>query len=311
MDIENIIAKYSLRARAEGLSPKTIKNTASSVRYFTHFIGGIEDVKKITSDDLRRFIISLQHKKRWSGRLGVKVQNNISGTSINTYVRAIRAFWSWMHRENIIKVNPFATVPAPKIPQKLPKVLSEQDLGSIFKLEMTTRDRAILMLLLDSGIRLTELANLTRDDLNKTADGITVTGKGNKQRHVYISDDTGVELTMYNIFERPEPGVSTDKFFLTNDGYPLTAPRIQKILELIGKKAGITQRLSPHKLRHSYATMSLRHGANLEILRRSLGHTDIKTTEVYLSLTDADVQTAHKQFSPISNLRIRRQSNKK
>lgn len=91
--------------------------------------------------------------------------------------------------------------------------------------------------------------------------------------------------------------------FLTEDGRPLTASRIQKILERIGKKAGIKRRLSPHKLRHSYATVSLKNGANLDYVRRTLGHTDITTTEVYLELTDADVQQAHKKFSPIANLK--------
>ena len=82
----------------------------------------------------------------------------------------------------------------------------------------------------------------------------------------------------------------------------MTAARIQKVLERVGKKAGLRHRLSPHKLRHTYATESLKHGASLEHIRLTLGHTDIKTTEIYLSLSDKDVQQAHRTFSPVTNL---------
>jgi integrase/recombinase XerD len=303
VDINSIILKYTLTEKAEGLSQKTINHTVSAVKYFDKFLGGIDDVSRVTADDLRRFIVGLQNRKRWADRAEVKIQDKISGTSINTYTRAIKAFWSWMQRQNIIKKNPLAEVPAPKLPKKLPKILTEDDLNALLKLKISSRDRSILMLFLDSGIRLTELANLNANDLSRIDNVITFTGKGNKQRHIFISQDTLTEIVCYGIFDRPEPKVPTDNYFLTHDGYPLTPSRIQKILERIGKKAGITQRLSPHKLRHSYATLSPRYGANLEILRRSLGHTDIKTTEVYLSLTDTDIQVAHKQFSPIKNLR--------
>ena len=306
MDLNSIATKYNLSARAEGLSEKTVKHTTNSVRYFDRFLGGIDDVSKVVADDLKRFIVDLRGRKRWAERSDVQVKDKISGTSINTYVRAIKAFWSWMEQQDIIKSNPLAAVPAPKLPKRLPKIIDEHDLEAIFQVDMSQRDKAILLLLLDSGIRLNELVNLTVDDLNSTYNGITVTGKGDKQRHVFVSSDTGDELSCYDIFHRPEPAVSTDRFFLTHDGYSLTPARVQKILERLGKKAGLKQRLSPHKLRHSYATLSLKYGANLELLRRSMGHTDIKTTEVYLHLTDADVQGAHKQFSPVKNLRASR-----
>ncbi|MCX6009449.1 MAG: tyrosine-type recombinase/integrase [Chloroflexi bacterium] len=303
MDIVTITPRYVLTAKAEGLSLKTINHTLGAVRYFAKFSGGIEDVRKVTADDLRRFSASLQDKKRWSERSNVKVQSAISRTSINTYVRAIKAFWSWMQRQGIIKYNPLAEVSAPKIPKRLPKILTEDELRALFRMSLSDRDRALLMLLLDSGIRLTELANLRFDDVDLKNDVVSVIGKGDKQRHVFISTDTAIWLTIYACEERPDSQLS-NQFFLRNDGYPLIASRIQKILEIIGRKARLKQRLSPHRLRHTYATLSLKNGANLEFLRRSLGHTDLKTTEVYLTLSDADVQAAHKQFSPVKNLGI-------
>jgi site-specific recombinase XerD len=206
------------------------------VRYFAKFSGGIEDVRKVTADDLRRFSASLQDKRRWSERPNVKVQSAISKTSINTYVRAIKAFWSWMQLQGIITHNPLAEVSAPKIPKRLPKILTEDELRALFRISLSDRDRALLMLLLDSGIRLTELANLRFDDADLKNDVVSVIGKGDKQRHVFISTDTAIWLTIYTCEERPDSQLS-NQFFLTNDGYTLTASRIQKILEIIGRKA--------------------------------------------------------------------------
>lgn len=163
------------------------------------------------------------------------------------------------------------------------------------------RDQALIELLLDSGIRLGELANLNTNDVDENRGVVKVFGKGSKKGLVYISETTAGLLRLYWCDCRPQPK-GEDKYFLTQDGYPLTKGRVQKILERIGKKAGISARLSPHKLRHSYATLSLKYGANLEYVRRTMRHTDIKTTEVYLAVSDTDVANAHRQFSPVANI---------
>lgn len=171
----------------------------------------------------------------------------------------------------------------------------------------SSRDLAIVQLLLDSGMRLGELVGLNRDDIDDKSGSVRVFGKGSKERIVFITPETALSIIMYCVEDRPEPRTD-NRLFLTVDGYLLTGGRVQKILERIGRRAGIKTRLSPHKLRHSYATLSLRHGANLWYVRRTLGHTDIKTSEIYLSLTDADVAMAHKKFSPVANLAMRKGS---
>jgi site-specific recombinase XerD len=274
-----------------------------SVGFFALFLGGIDDVTKVTADALRAFIIGLQQKERWTNHPYIKTKGKISGTSINTYVRSIKAFWSWLQKDGIIKKNPLEEVAAPKVPKRLPKVLSEEELTQVLKVaSQKNRDRALIEILVDSGMRLNELANLNMEDVDEKDGVIRVIGKGDKQRNVFISDKTIATLNAYAIFARPEP-VKEDRVFLTESGYPLTSRRIQKILDNIGKKAGIKQRLSPHKLRHSYATLSLKHGANLEYVRRTMGHSDIKVTEVYLDVCDADVAQAHRKFSPVANLK--------
>ena len=188
-------------------------------------------------------------------------------------------------------------------------MLSEDELLSVTKIITGGRDRAIFDMLLDSGMRLSELAGIDMKDISKDCGTVKVYGKGGKERQVFLDTEAATSVSAYLIFNRPEPR-REDRLFLTRDGYPLTAIRIQKILEIIGKKAGLQQRLSPHKLRHTYATWSLRNGANLEYVRRTLGHTDIKTTEIYLHLSNRDIEEAHRTSSPVSNLQRKINSRK-
>lgn len=233
------------------------------------------------------------------GRAG---DTKLSRTSINTYVRGCKAFWSWLERERIIDDNPLTTVKSPKLPKLLPKIYSEDELKSVFKsAAQSPRDSALLELFLDSGLRLSELVGLTMGDIHIAGGSLRVTGKGDKQRDGYFSPQTALTLDSYVRFHRPASGTD-DRLFLSFDGHPLTNSRVQKILERIGRKAGIGPRLSPHKLRHTYATFSLRNGCNLEYLRRLMGHSNAKTTGVYLHLSSTDLHDAHRSFSPIRNL---------
>jgi len=303
MAMENFISKYHLYAEAQGLSSKTISHTSRCVRFFDTFMGGIQDVSQVTADDLRRFIVALRQKPVISGK---KEQSgkHLSGTSINTYVRAIKSFWNWLLANNIITVNPLNDVATPKKPKKLPKIISDNELDQIMKyIKSTDDDRlyAMFYLFLDTGIRLSELAGIKINDINHNNRSLIVYGKGEKQRQVYLDKECELAISRYEIFLRPEPK-HEDILFLSRDGYPLTPNRIQKTLELAGKKAGLKQRLSAHKLRHTYATLSLKNGGNLEYIRRTLGHNDIKTTQIYLELSDSDIEEAHNRFSPLSNL---------
>ncbi len=131
--------------------------------------------------------------------------------------------------------------------------------------------------------------------------------KTQKERYAYFSAPTAAAIEAYR-FVRPQP-LAAARLFLTQDGYPLTAKRVQKILERVGKKAGISQRLSPHKLRHSFATWSLKHGSNLEYISIMLGHSDIRTTsKAYLHVAGTDVAEVSKRTSPVVNLGIRKSS---
>ncbi len=164
------------------------------------------------------------------------------------------------------------------------------------------REKALLMVLLDSDITLSEIAALSDASVDSKSGSIKVyREKTKRERMVYISPETAYAIEVYRSV-RPEP-LAEARMFLTEDGRPLTGGRIQKILERVGKAAGIGQRLSPHKLRHTFATQSLDHGSNLEYVRIMLGHRDIKTTSKhYLHVAVAALAKAYKSSSPVVNL---------
>ena len=170
MSIQNLLARYSLTARSQGESEETIKHTTRIVGFFDKFMGGITDVAKIQADDLRRFILDTQEKEKWAGLPQAKGQK-VSATTVNTYTRAIKGFFKWLNREGIIQTDPFLGVRAPKLPKRLPKVISEKDMIAVFdSVAENPRETALLLLLLDSGITLSEVVELD-DSYVDTASG--------------------------------------------------------------------------------------------------------------------------------------------
>jgi len=223
--------------------------------------------------------------------------------TINTYARGIHAFWSWLEREGLIQENPLKAVPAPRKPHLLPKSFTEEEARKILQAaNRRPRDRAMVQLFLDSGIRLSECLGLALKGIDFKQGRLRVYGKGGKERYDYFSSHTADSLRQYIANARP-PAREDENLFLNADGTPMVKQRVQMILAIIGKKAGINCRLSPHKLRHTFATLSLRYGNNLEYLRLALGHSDIKTTSnSYMAASDADVAMAQRRSSPMANI---------
>ena len=299
-----LLARYALVARAQGLSPKTINHTTRSVRFFHTFLGDPKDIRSIQADDLRRFIIADQQRDRWPGR--ARRLQKLSPTSINTYVRAIKGYWSWMKREGLVEHDSLKEVVPPKLAHRLPKTFSEEELKKVFAVVTNQpREKAMLSLFLDSGITLQEIIALKTSDLNLTEGNAHVfREKTARERYVYFSPPTALNIERY-LLQRPEHW-QDDHLFLTRDGQPLQPHRVQEILVRVGRKAGLTQRLSPHKLRHTFATLSLKYGSNLEYIRIQLGHSDIKTTsKFYLHASNSDVRQSHQKSSPVTNLGLR------
>ena len=298
-----VFTRYELYAGAAGFSTAHIADMRNSVRYFDQFLGGINDLSAVTADDFRRYLVYLPTKPVWKG-LKNEQTRLLSGTSINTYARETQTFFKWLAEEKIIPADPLAAVRIPRKPKTLPKIYSEQDLVAVIRAaETSLRDKAIFSLFIDSGIRLEELEGIKMGNLDIAEGWVRVMGKGRKERIVPFHPDAGRCLSLYIEAERKHAG-KDEPLFLTDDGHPLSKRGVQALMWRLGENAGVKQRLSPHKLRHSFATLGAKWGANLEELRIILGHADVSTTSrSYLNVQNADLKDAHNRFSPLAHLK--------
>ena len=306
--LSEALTAYKICARAEGRSPRTIDWVASSVRYFGRFLGDDVDIATITANDLRRFIIALQGAKKYRDHpYNGPQEQEISQSSINTYARAIRAFFGYLYREELIKGNPMARVRMPKVPATVVPTFSANEMEELLFLpdrrtDPGFRDYALMLTLVDTAIRVSELAGLTVDDVDFDEGYLSVMGKGSKQRYVPMGAKVTKALLKYKVRHRPEP-LGIDTFWLTINGKALDIGRIEKIIREYGKKAGLG-RCYPHKLRHTSSVLYLRNGGDPFSLQKKLGHSSLQMTRHYCNLADSDVRAAHRKYSPADRLRV-------
>ena len=309
MTFQDALVAYKTYSRAEGKSPRTIQWITSNVGYFADFLGPERrDIAGITGNDLRRFIIALQGKHKFSNHPYNKTQSaNLSPQSVETYARAIRAFFGHLHDEGFLDTNPMAKVKMPRVPETVVPTFSQKEVERLLAQpdkhsNEGFRDYAILLTLVDTGVRLSELAGLKVDDIDYDQNLFTVMGKGARQRHVPFGRRVAKALMKYQLKHRPE-AVGTDNFWLRRDGCSLPSGRIEKLVNSYGRKAGL-KRCYPHKLRHTSSVMFLRDGGDVFSLQRKLGHRSLTMTRRYSNLADSDVRDSHLRHSPGDRLKI-------
>jgi len=315
-DLSGLISGYSLCAQTEGKSPNTIAIVANSVKYLNDFLGtnGLStNVTQIGVRELRVFILHPQQKRCFSNHPYSKTQQRgLSGHTVNTYTRSIRAFWSWLVEEEIIEGNPFSRLKIPKPPKKVIATFSQYQIESLLSIMNNSpegyRDMVIILTLLDTGLRVNELINLKMDNVWLEESLIKVLGKGNKERLVPIGKQIRKLLWRYISRYRPEPvRPNLDNLFLNRDGRPLTKNRLDSLMKHYGKLAGLTGiRCSPHTFRHTFCIQFLRNGANLFSLQQMTGHSSLEVLRGYVALAESDLNIAHQRFSPVDNWNLRR-----
>jgi site-specific recombinase XerD len=245
MTLQEALVAYQTYARAEGKSPKTVAWIVSSAGYFAEFLGPDQtDIAAITANDLRRFIIALRERPKFAHHPYNKPQTaRLSVQSIETYCRAIKALFGFLKREGFIKNNVLAKVKMPRVPEAIIPTFSEKELTKLLsKPDRASsegfRDYCLLLTLIDTGIRLSELANLKADDIDYEQNLLRVMGKGQRERFVPFGRRVAKALMKYQMKCRPEP-VGTDNFWLRRDGQALSANRIQKLINKYGKRVGL------------------------------------------------------------------------
>lgn len=222
---------------------------------------------------------------------------NIGARSQSRILFGVRSFYKYLVLDGYLEVNPTELLESPQLPKHLPEYLTTAEVDQLENsIDLTTneghRNRAIIEVLFSCGLRVSELTNLKLSDLNLPEHFVQVVGKGNKERLVPISDKAINELRMWfddrcrmNI----KPG-EEDYVFLNRRGHHLTRTMILIMVKRQAKEAGITKTISPHTLRHSFATAMLRGGADLRVIQVLLGHADIGTTEIYTHLDDESLR---------------------
>lgn len=225
--------------------------------------------------------------------------------SVNGVLRAIRSFLNYCYKEGLISENTGGKVKLVKEKQKVVETFSNDQIRKLFKQPnlrtfVGVRDFTMMMLLLDTGIRVKEICGITVYDINWREGLITVDGKGNKQRQVPVQLTTLKQLQTYaNI--RGE--VETLAFFVTLDNTPIKIRQVQDRIKMYGRQAGIKGvRCSPHTFRHTFAKLYIQNGGDIFTLQKILGHTSLEMVRRYVNMFTGEVAAAHRKFSPVENL---------
>jgi integrase/recombinase XerD len=307
---------YQIQAKTEGKSPHTIRIYTTAITVLERFLerkGYPLDVTRIGPEEIREFINYLQNTRAFMEHPFTGPQKKgLTGHTVNCYLRALRAFWSWLEAEEFIDINPFNKIIIPKPPKKIMTPFSEEQIRTLLSVIDTKpatgfRDWTIILTLLDAGIRVTELTELKLENVNLMQRCLKINGKGNKERIVPVGISVQRALAKYINKYRPNPIYPlSDNLFLNRDGMPLTPNRIQSIIERYALKAKIQGvRASPHTFRHTFAISYLRNGGDVFTLQRILGHETLDMVRNYVNLTQYDLQEAHLRCSPVDNLKIK------
>ena len=248
--------------------------------------------------------ISLKHIRDYVRKLN---NTGLAAKSIARIISSIRSYHNFLSSEKIIKENPALNLDSPKIPKKLPEVLSEKEISNITEAiddsyQFAKRDKAIIEMLYSCGIRVTELCDLETSNLFFDDDLIRVMGKGSKERLLPIGGRAKRFLNDYLINTRHKliKKTSSSSVFVSRNGKPLTRAMINNILKKWCLASGITKSVSPHTLRHSFATHLLEGGADLRFVQALLGHSDISTTQIYTHLDKHHLKEIYKTHHPRS-----------
>lgn len=276
-----------------GLAEKTVEAYGSDLLFFREFLSELGgSLHRIDEHALFLYMVHLRGK-------------GLKNTSMARNLSSLRGFFEFMVQERIIPSSPAALLDSPKLVRKLPEVLSRSEVTALLARPIMTdrlgfRDRTMLELLYACGLRVSELVTLAVPDFDPQAGLLRVLGKGSKERYVPLHDSAVGFLMAYLRQWRPLLGPKADTVFLNRSGLGLSRQGVWKLLRRYALEAGINRPVSPHTLRHSFATHLLEGGADLRTVQILLGHSDIMATEIYTHVQSARMAALHRKFHPRS-----------
>jgi len=237
--------------------------------------------------------------------LAHRMERGSSARSAARLLSSLKRFYGYQLREGQIQVDPCGLIDAPRLGRPLPITLSESEVDALIKAPDTEqalghRDRSMLELLYATGLRVSELVGLQVHQINLRQGLVRVTGKGNKERLVPIGEQAleWVETFLQGPRARILGEQQTDSVYPTRRGQAMTRQAFWYLIKRYASQAGINKTLSPHTLRHAFATHLLNHGADLRVVQLLLGHSDLSTTQIYTHIAQARLQDLHRQHHP-------------
>ena len=294
MTLDGAIDLYLDHIKIErNLAPNTVESYARDIARFRASCAKheIHALKQVDSGQVLEFLIGLS-------RAGLSVRSQARG------LVALRGLFKFLRAERHMSADPTAALDLPRVGLKLTDVLTVGEVDPLLAAPDKDkpnglRDAAMLELLYATGLRVSELCNLRADAVNLDAGYVSTMGKGRKQRLVPVGETAIARIREY--LERARPTLNrkrSNHLFLSNRGGPLSRQAFWKTIKSYGLKAGIAKRISPHTLRHSFATHLLQNGADLRAVQAMLGHADISTTQIYTHISRGHLAETHRRHHP-------------
>ncbi len=274
----------------QGLSKNTLSAYRSDLRIFADWLN--KDLLAVNSSDIAQFLAS-RYQLKMTSRTTARI------------LSSLRRFYGYFLRENVIQIDPTALISAPKTIRVLPDSLTESDVEALLSapqiaLPRGQRDKTMLEMLYATGLRVSELVDLKFEQLSLTQGVVQIVGKGGRERLIPIGEEAleWLEIYLKDGREMLLSGRQSDYIFVTNRGSNMTRQAFWHIIKRYAFDAQITKPLSPHTLRHAFATHLLNHGADLRVVQLLLGHVSLSTTQIYTHVARERLKTLHAQFHP-------------
>jgi len=316
IEIQSLIEGFRLYCMAEGKRPNTVRWYMSKLKIFQNYLKTHDlptDVNQITIAHLREFLVYLQTEVKANQHNPYKPTQDkgLTPQTVQGYARTLKAFFSWATMEGYLAQNPAKRLRIPKAPKVIVETFSDEQIRRLLSVidkrsALGFRDYCIILVLLDTGVRLSELVNLELPNLNLDQAYFKVMGKGAKERIVPIGAQVQKALWKYIHRYRPEPAhPNIQNVFLTRNGRALNANTVYRRISEYGKKAGLKGvRCSPHTFRHTFAKNFLLNGGDAFTLQKILGHSSLEVVRIYVNLASQDVQVQHRKASPVDRLKL-------
>ena len=290
---ENATDQFLGMLRQRNASPHTLKAYATDLGVFAAYVGS-NSLREIDHLSIRGFLSHLYER-------------GLSKTSVARSLAAVRSLFRWLAREGIVEQNPAKLVATPKLPKKLPRVPTIEEMNLVLDSRMPEsasfpeRDLLMLELLYGCGIRNSELVGINLDDIRMANEAILIRGKGKKERYVPFGDSVRSALSAYlptRLKVLMETGKSTSALLINRRGGRLTTRSVGRIVKKIAVAKGLSPDVHPHTLRHAFGTHMLEEGADLRSIQEMLGHERLSTTQRYTQLSMKHVLAVYDQTHP-------------